>query len=108
MLIELTNNTESDETDSKTHYRNGNLDGYRCSTITLQTANNIFTLGTHTGVRKVVETWWTVIMGTILGKERILEVHLNIAEFGPGIFGVSDESHAYFPHLRLTGKRLLR
>ena len=55
MLIGLINNTESNETDSKIHYRNGNLDGYRCSTFMLQMANNIFTLGTHTGVRKVVE-----------------------------------------------------
>ena len=41
VLIGL-NNTESNETDSKIHYRNGNLDGYRCSTFTLQPAKNIY------------------------------------------------------------------
>ena len=77
-------------------YRAGDVPLRGCSTITQQTAKNLFTFGTHTWARKAVEAWWTVLMETIWSKERILEVYLNIAEFGPGIYGAKAASHVYF------------
>ena len=58
-----------------------------CSTISQQTAKNVFTFGSPTFVRKGLEAWWTVLIELIWGKNRILEVYLNVAETGRGIFG---------------------
>jgi monofunctional biosynthetic peptidoglycan transglycosylase len=67
-----------------------------CSTISQQTAKNLFTLGTRTWARKALEAWWTVWIETIWGKDRILEVYLNVVEFGPGVYGVGAASREYF------------
>lgn len=48
-----------------------------------------------------------MLIETILGKERVLEVHLNIAEFGPGIFGVSAESYAYSPPSKINRREAI-
>lgn len=77
-------------------YRAGDEPLRGCSTITQQTAKNLFTFSSRTWTRKVVEAWWTVLMEAIWRKERILEVYLNIAEFGPGIYGAKAASHVYF------------
>ena len=58
-----------------------------CSTISQQTAKNVFTFGSPTLFRKVMEAWWTFLIEHIWGKNRILEVYLNVAEMGKGIFG---------------------
>ena len=58
-----------------------------CSTISQQTAKNVFTFGSPTLFRKGLEAWWTVLIELIWGKERIMEVYLNVAEMGKGIFG---------------------
>ena len=58
-----------------------------CSTISQQTAKNCFTFCTHTYARKAIEAYYTVLIEKIWGKRRILEVYLNIAEMGPGIYG---------------------
>ena len=55
-----------------------------CSTISQQTAKNCFTLSTRTWARKAVEAYYTVLIEHIWGKKRIMEVYLNVVEFGPG------------------------
>jgi len=66
------------------------------STISQQTAKNVFTFGTRTWVRKGIETYYTVLIELIWGKERIMEVYCNIAELGDGIYGVEAASQHYF------------
>lgn len=58
------------------------------STITQQVAKNLFLSPAHSFFRKGVEAGITVFIELLWPKERIMEVYLNIAEFGPGIFGV--------------------
>ena len=67
-----------------------------CSTISQQTAKNVFTWGTQTWVRKAFEWYWTFLIETIWGKERIMEVYLNIAETGKGLYGVEAAAREYF------------
>lgn len=67
-----------------------------CSTISQQTAKNVFTFATPTWGRKAVEAWWTFLIEWIWGKNRILEVYLNIAETGKGLHGVEAASEYYF------------
>ena len=67
-----------------------------CSTISQQTAKNCFTWCSHTWIRKCVEAYYTVLIEKIWGKERILEVYLNIAEMGPGIYGAEAAARRYF------------
>ena len=67
-----------------------------CSTISQQTAKNVFTFGTDTWLRKGLEAWWTFLIEHIWGKRRILEVYLNVAEMGKGIFGVEIAAQSYY------------
>jgi len=67
-----------------------------CSTISQQTAKNVFTFATPTWSRKVVEAWWTILIETIWGKDRILEVYLNVAETGKGLYGVEAATVCYY------------
>ena len=67
-----------------------------CSTISQQTAKNVFTFCTNTALRKGLEAWWTFLIEKIWGKERILEVYLNVAEMGPGVFGAEAASQQFF------------
>ena len=67
-----------------------------CSSISQQTAKNCFTWCTRTWLRKGIETYYTVLIERIWGKERILEVYLNVAEMGTGVYGVEAASHRYF------------
>lgn len=67
-----------------------------CSTISQQTAKNVFTFGTDTWLRKGLETWWTFLIEHIWGKNRILEVYLNVAEMGKGIFGAELAAKEYY------------
>ena len=67
-----------------------------CSTISQQTAKNVFTFATPTWGRKAVEAYWTVLIELIWGKNRILEVYLNVAETGKGIYGVEMASEHFF------------
>ena len=77
------------------------------STISQQTAKNVFTFGSPTLVRKVVEAYWTVLIEFIWGKRRILEVYLNVAEMGRGIFGAEAAAKHYFgvPARRMDRKQ---
>lgn len=66
------------------------------STISQQTAKNAFLWPGRTWVRKGLEAWFTVLVEFIWGKPRIMEVYLNVAEFGRGVFGVEAASRHYF------------
>ena len=57
------------------------------STISQQTAKNVFLWPQRDYVRKGFEAWFTVLIEVIWGKERIMEVYLNSIEWGPGIYG---------------------
>lgn len=67
-----------------------------CSTISQQTAKNCFTWCTNTWLRKGIEAYYTVLIEKIWGKQRILEVYLNVAEMGPGIYGVEAAARRYY------------
>ncbi|RBW46470.1 monofunctional biosynthetic peptidoglycan transglycosylase [Psychromonas sp. B3M02] len=72
-------------------------DGLRgASTITQQTAKNIFLWSGRSFIRKGLEAGLAVSLEAAWGKKRILEVYLNIAEFGKGIYGVEAASQHYF------------
>ncbi len=66
------------------------------STISQQTAKNAFLWPGRTVVRKGIEAYFTVLIEFIWGKPRIMEVYLNVAEFGRGVFGVEAASRHYF------------
>lgn len=66
------------------------------STISQQTAKNVFTFCTRTWLRKALEAYYTILIETIWGKERIIEVYLNIVELGDGIYGVEAATQHYF------------
>jgi len=73
--------------------------GAAASTITQQTAKNVFLWqGSGWGryVRKAPEAFYTKMIEWIWGKQRILEVYLNVIETGPGIFGVEAAAQHYF------------
>jgi monofunctional glycosyltransferase len=74
------------------------------STISQQVAKNLFLWPNQSWVRKGLEAWFTVLIETLWPKQRILEVYLNIAEFGRGVFGVGAAADVYFhkPAARLT------
>lgn len=66
------------------------------STLTQQTAKNVFLWQGRSWTRKVLETVFTPMIEAFWSKRRILEVYLNVAEFGPGIFGIHAAAREYF------------
>lgn len=66
------------------------------STITMQTAKNLFLWPGRSFIRKGLEAVYTPMLELILPKERIMTLYLNIAEFGPGIYGAEAAAQAYF------------
>ena len=66
------------------------------STISQQTAKNAFLWPGRDYVRKGIEAWYTVLIEAIWGKSRIMEVYLNIVEFGPGVYGAEAASQHFF------------
>ena len=66
------------------------------STISQQTAKNLFLWNGRSFVRKGLEAYFTVLIELTWPKQRILEVYMNIAELGNGIYGVGAASAAYF------------
>ena len=67
-----------------------------CSTISQQVAKNCFTFCGRSWWRKGFETYYTVLIELFWSKERIMEVYLNIAEMGKGVFGVEAAAHKFF------------
>ncbi len=66
------------------------------STISQQTAKNVFLFPSKSFVRKAFEAYFTVLIEWIWGKERILEVYLNVAEMGKGIYGAEAAAQELF------------
>jgi monofunctional glycosyltransferase len=66
------------------------------STITQQVARNLFLWQGRSVFRKVLEAYFTVLLEVVWPKRRILEVYMNIAEFGEGTYGVGAASRAFF------------
>ena len=66
------------------------------STISQQTAKNVFLWNGGGFARKGVEAWFTLLIESFWGKERIMETYLNIAEWGDGIYGAEAAAQARF------------
>jgi len=66
------------------------------STISQQTAKNVFLWPARDYVRKGLEAWFTVLIEVIWGKERIMEVYLNSIEWGPGVYGAEAAAQRNF------------
>lgn len=66
------------------------------STISQQTAKNVFLWPHRSWIRKGFETYFTILIEILWGKERILEVYLNIIETGNGLFGMEAASQFYY------------
>jgi monofunctional biosynthetic peptidoglycan transglycosylase len=68
------------------------------STISQQTAKNVFLWQGGGLFRKGLEAWFTVLIENIWGKRRIMEVYLNVAETGIGTYGVEAGAQRYYKH----------
>lgn len=66
------------------------------STISQQLARNLFLCPCRSLVRKGVEAYFTVLLETLWPKRRILEVYLNVAEFGDGVYGAGAAAQRFF------------
>jgi monofunctional biosynthetic peptidoglycan transglycosylase len=81
------------------------------STIAMQTARNLFLWQGRSYVRKALEIPLALYADLVLGKRRLLEIYLNIAEWGPGIFGIAAAAQYHFgvaaSELGLTQSSLL-
>ena len=66
------------------------------STISMQTARNVFLWQKRTWLRKILEGYFTTLIEFFWNKRRILEVYLNVIEWGEGIFGCERASQLYF------------
>lgn len=66
------------------------------STITQQTAKNLFLWPKRSWIRKGIEVYFTIALETFWNKRRILEVYLNIIEMGDGIYGAEAAAQEYF------------
>jgi monofunctional glycosyltransferase len=66
------------------------------STISMQTAKNVFLWPGRDWLRKGFEAWFTALIELAWGKRRIMEIYLNVAEWGPGVYGAEAASRHYF------------
>jgi monofunctional glycosyltransferase len=80
------------------------------STISQQVAKNLFLWGGRSWVRKGFEAWYTVLIEWLWPKQHILEMYLNIAEFGRGIYGAEAAAQAFYhkPAAGLTAAEAAR
>ena len=80
------------------------------STISQQTAKNVFLWPGRDWVRKGLEAWFTVLIEVGWGKERIMEVYLNSIEWGPGVYGAEAAAQRNFkvPASKLTATQSAR
>ena len=66
------------------------------STISQQTAKNVFLWPGRSYLRKGIEAWYTVLIEALWGKRRIMEVYLNVVEFGQGVYGAQAAAQHFF------------
>jgi len=80
------------------------------STISQQVAKNLFLWSGRSWVRKGLEVWFTLLIETLWPKARIVEVYMNIAEFGDGIYGAEAAAQRFFsrPASALTRNQAAR
>jgi len=80
------------------------------STISQQVAKNLWLWPGRSWLRKGIEAYFTVLIETLWPKRRILEIYLNVAEFGPGVFGAGAASQRFFgePPARLDREEAAR
>ncbi|HZW16950.1 MAG TPA: monofunctional biosynthetic peptidoglycan transglycosylase [Brevundimonas sp.] len=78
----------------KANERGGRIRGG--STISQQTAKNVFLWPGRDWVRKGLEAGYTVLIETLWGKRRIVEVYLNVAEWAPGVYGAEAAARHWF------------
>ena len=80
------------------------------STLSQQVAKNLFLWSGRSFIRKGLEVWFTLLLELLWSKQRILEVYLNVAEFGKYTFGVEAASQRFFhkPAARLTADEAAR
>lgn len=80
------------------------------STVSQQTAKNAFLWPGRSYVRKGLEAWFTLLIEGLWDKQRIMEVYLNIAEMGPGIYGAQAAAQHHFgvPAAGLTATQAAR
>ena len=78
----------------KEHARGGKVRG--ASTISQQLAKNLFLWSGRSGVRKGIEAWYTLLIEALWPKQRILEVYVNVAEFGDGVYGAQAAARTWF------------
>lgn len=80
------------------------------STITMQTAKNIALWPGRDPLRKVIEAWLTPQVAALWPKRRVMEVYLNVVEFGPGLYGAEAAARALFnkPASALTDREAAR
>jgi monofunctional biosynthetic peptidoglycan transglycosylase len=80
------------------------------STVSQQVAKNLFLWPGRSVLRKALEAWLTVWIELLLPKRRILEIHVNVAQFGPCVFGAEAASRRYFgsPAARLSAEQAAR
>ena len=76
--------------------REGKTSWHGGSSISQQTAKNVFCTHRHDFVRKAFETYFTVLIEWLWGKKRILEVYLNVVETGKGLYGVQAAATHYW------------
>jgi monofunctional biosynthetic peptidoglycan transglycosylase len=62
----------------------------------MQTAKNVFLWPGHDWLRKGFEAWFTTLIELAWGKRRIMEIYLNVAEWGPGVYGAEAAARHYF------------
>jgi monofunctional biosynthetic peptidoglycan transglycosylase len=74
------------------------------STISQQTAKNVFLTPSRNWLRKGLEAYFTVLIEALWPKRRIVEVYLNVVQFGPNVFGAEAAAEYYFhkPASQLT------
>ena len=78
----------------KANERGGRIRGG--STISQQTAKNVFLWPGRDWIRKGLEAGYTVLIETLWGKRRIVEVYLNVAEWAPGVYGAEAAAQHWF------------
>jgi monofunctional biosynthetic peptidoglycan transglycosylase len=77
-------------------YQNGHRRLRGASTISMQTAKNVFLWPGRDWLRKGFEAWFTALIELAWGKRRIMEMYLNVVEWGPGIYGAEAAAQFYF------------
>jgi len=82
--------------DAWQRYRSGRGRLRGASTISMQTAKNVFLWPGRDWLRKGFEAYFTVLIELAWGKPRIIEIYLNVVEWGPGIYGAEAAAQSYF------------